>query len=123
NLVRFVAASVATTLGALLFTTPLTVYYFGMLSLAGPLTNLLILWAVSLLFQLCVAALAVGALLPPLGNAVAYLAAWLARYVLGVTEGISRFPWSAVEVTGFYLPLWLVTVYLLLALALVWKKG
>ena len=123
NLVRFVAASVATTLGALLFTTPLTVYYFGMLSLAGPLTNLLILWAVSLLFQLCVAALAVGALIPPLGNAVAYLAAWLARYVLGVTEGISRFPWSAVEMTGFYLPLWLVTVYLLLALALVWKKG
>lgn len=122
-LARFVAASVATTLGALLFTTPLTVYYFGLLSLAGPLSNLLLLWAVSLLFQLCVAALAVGLLFPPLGNAIALLACWLARYVLAVTKVVGRFPWSAVEVTGIYLPVWLGMVYLLLLLSFLWKKG
>ena len=121
--VRFVLASVAATVGALAFTTPLTIYYFGVLSLAAPLTNLLLLWAVSLLFQLAAAALAVGALLPPVGQLLALPAEGLARYVLWITRTIGRFPWSAVEMKGIYLWLWLGALYAVGVLALVWKKG
>ncbi len=48
--VHFVCATCATTLGALLFTTPLSALYFGSVSILAPLANLLTLWAVSFLF-------------------------------------------------------------------------
>ncbi|MCB5584635.1 ComEC/Rec2 family competence protein, partial [Flavonifractor plautii] len=47
---RFVLSSLAVSLGAIAFTTPLTAWHFQSVSLAGPLANLLCLWAVSLAF-------------------------------------------------------------------------
>lgn len=120
---RFVLASAATTIGALVFTAPLVIYYFGTFSLAAPLTNLLVLWAVALLFQLAVLTLAVGAVFPPAAQVLALPVQGLTRYVLCVTEKIGRFPWSAVEMEGIYLWLWLGALYALGVLALVWKQG
>ena len=50
-LVRFGAAALSATLGAMVFTTPLTALYFGSLSLISPLANLMTLWAVSAAFS------------------------------------------------------------------------
>lgn len=50
-LVCFGAAALSATLGAMVFTTPLTALYFGSLSLISPLANLMTLWAVSAAFS------------------------------------------------------------------------
>ena len=47
---RFLFSALAATLGASIFTIPLSAYYFGCVSLVSPLTNLLCLWAVSFAF-------------------------------------------------------------------------
>lgn len=66
---RFAAASLATTLGAVVFTTPLSAYYFGSLSLIAPVTNLLTLWAVSGAFLGALAVALLGLLFPGGGGA------------------------------------------------------
>ena len=78
RLPRFIAAALAATLSATLFTLPLTLFYFSLLSLVAPLSNLLCLWAVT--GALCLGLFA--AVLPPLGPILAIPAAWLSRYVL-----------------------------------------
>ena len=102
---RFVAATLAVTLGALAFTTPLSALYFGGVSLAAPLSNLLCLPAVAAAFVLCLLSAALG----PLGP----LAGLLCRYVLGVAAGLSALPFASLPMTGPYYPAALAFIYLL----------
>ena len=94
RLPRFIAAALAATLSATLFTLPLTLFYFSLLSLVAPLSNLLCLWAVT--GALCLGLFA--AVLPPLGPILAIPAAWLSRYVLTVAGLLARFPYAAAYV-------------------------
>ena len=72
---RAVIASVATTLGAIVFTTPLMAFYFDSISLISPLANLLALWAVSLAFLGGLAVAVLGVFLPALAGLLAWVAA------------------------------------------------
>lgn len=121
--VRFLAASLATTLGALVFTTPLTAFYFGNLSLISPLANLLVLEAVAAAFAGGLAAGVLGLIAPPLAGAVGALAGLPARYVLWIVRGMSRFPLASVPLESVYLRLWLLMVYVLLFLLAVLRRG
>lgn len=119
---RLLAGSVSVTLGASVFTTPLVAYYFGVVSLISPLTNLLCLWAVSLAFQLSALACLLGFLWLPLGRALAWAASWLLRYVLGAAGLGARFPLCALYTESPYTILWLAFAYVLLALLMMLKK-
>ena len=118
---RFAAASLATTLGAVVFTTPLSAYYFGSLSLIAPVTNLLTLWAVSGAFLGALAVALLGLLFP----AAAALAAWAAAlpvwYLQKMAELLSRLPFASVGTDSIYLRLWLLLGYALLLLWLFWR--
>ncbi len=118
---RAAAAGVATTLGAVVFTTPLTALYFGNLSLVSPLTNLLCLWAVSAAFLGGVITAALGLLLPPLAGALAPVVSLPVWYLQGVTGALSGLPFASVPVRSVYLVLWMVLTYLLLFLWLLWR--
>ena len=119
---RFAAASLATTLGAVVFTTPLSAYYFGSLSLIAPVTNLLTLWAVSGAFLGALAVALLGLLFPA---AAAALAAWAAAlpvwYLQKMAELLSRLPFASVGTDSIYLRLWLLLGYALLLLWLFWR--
>ena len=80
----FTASTCGATVGASLLTTPLVALYFDAVPLISPLSNLLTLWAVGLLFGagLCLGTL--GLLLPRLAALGAVPAALLARYLDGV---------------------------------------
>ena len=119
---RLLAGSVSVTLGASVFTTPLVACYFGVVSLASPLTNLLCLWAVSLAFQLSALACLAGFLWLPLGRVFAWLSAWLVRWVLGAAGTAARFPLCALYTESPYTVLWLAFSYVLFALLLIFKK-
>ncbi len=111
---RFAAASLATTLGAVVFTTPLSAYYFGSLSLIAPVTNLLTLWAVSGAFLGALAVALLGLLFP----AAAALPVW---YLQKMAELLSRLPFASVGTDSIYLRLWLLLGYALLLLWLFWR--
>jgi len=115
---RFLAGSVSMTLAAISLTAPLSAYYFGAVSLVGVLTNLLALWAVSLIFcgivLVCVLSLAA----PGIASAIASIVTLIIRYVLFVARTMDAVPLAAVYTRSIYILAWLVFTYALLALFL-----
>ena len=121
-LLFFLITTLATTFGALLFTTPLSAWHFRSFSLAGPLTNLLTLWAVSGLFLGGLATALAGLFFPGLGGVLAWAVSWPARLVIGITKTISGWPFAAVSLTSIYLVGWFLLSYTLLLLCLFFRK-
>lgn len=111
RLTRTFVGSVSVTLSAMVITTPLSALYFGTVSLIGIVTNLLTLSVVTVLFCGIMAACVAGAIWMPLGNGIAWLASWLARYVLLISKWMASFPLAAVYVRSVYVLIWLVMCY------------
>lgn len=114
----YVAATISTTFGALVFTTPLVALYFGSVSLMSFVTNLLTLFAVSGCFALGFVVTIVGCILPGVGRVLAWPAAWLAEYILWVSHAIASVPYAAVGMHNPYLLAWLVFSYLIFMLCI-----
>lgn len=120
---RYLIGNLCTTLSVLAFTAPLTALYFGYVPLLSIVGNIAALWAVSLCFMggwiACLASL-----LPLLGQGLAWLCAWLARYILLVARLISSLPGAVVYTETRGLWLWLAASYgLFLLCGLVGKKN
>ena len=119
---RPIADSAAVTLGAISLTTPLAALYFECVSLMTVVTNLLVLWIVIFIFcgvlLVCVLALFWG------GGAgvLAWILCWPIRYVLAVAKLLAHFPLAAVYTCNFYVVIWLVFVYALVAVFLCQKR-
>ena len=108
---RFIAAQIAVTVGAMVFTAPLNALYFGQISIAAPLTNVLVLWAVTVLM---VSALAVGTLAVFLPAVMVYPAALFGlagHYIRAVTMEIGAWPLAALSVQFPAFLVWLAAVY------------
>ena len=122
RLVRWLIGSVSMTLGAISLTTPLSALYFGSVSIVGILTNLLILWAVSLIFYAILAASLLGLIWLPLGTAIGWAISWVIRILLWVVNMISKLPVAAVYTSSIYIVAWLIFGYILLTVFLKTKK-
>ncbi len=119
---KLFSANVSVTLGALLFTTPLTALYFGTVSLISPITNLLVLWSVSLAFAPGLVLAILGLALPGLAAAVSFPVTLLMRYVLFISRTLSRPSFSVLSMNSGYICVWLMLVYLLLMAALLSRR-
>ena len=120
--IRWISASMGVTISAMITTTPLLAYYFGMVSLVSILTNLLALWVVSTIFYGIMIVCILGAVWLPLGKIVAWLISWLIRYVLFVSKLMASFPLASVYTSSIYIVLWIVVCYILFAAFLLCKK-
>lgn len=120
----FLLSTLATTLGALLFTTPLVAWYYRSVSLAGVLTNLLTLWAVSVTFMGSLIAAVAGIWLPGVGQALAWVIAWPTRWVCLTARAVARLPFAALSLSSVYLVVWFLFAYgVALACFFFRKKG
>ena len=122
TLLRKAASGIGVTLGAQIMTIPLCAYYFGVVSLIGVITNLLVLWVVSLTFCLLTAICVFAPVFPTVARIVGIAATLLIRYVLLVAKTMASFPLAAVYTNSPYVVLWLVFVYLLLLAYLKFKR-
>ena len=109
-LLRYLIGNLSTTLSVLVFTAPLTALYFGYVPLLSVVGNIAALWAVSLCFMggwiACLASL-----LPLLGQGLAWLCAWLARYILLAARVIASLPGAVVYTETRGLWPWLAASY------------
>ncbi len=119
---HFTASSVSVTLSAMVVTVPLCAYHFGMVSLVGILTNLLILPAINLTFYGVMLSCGVGALALPAGRLLAELCSLLIRYVLTVASAAAALPGAAVYTQDLYLSSWLIVCYILAGVFVLGKK-
>lgn len=120
--VRAFAGSVSVSLGAISITTPLSAVYFGAVSLISPLTNLLTLWIVTLIFYGVMAVCLLGMFWNAGATALAWLVSWPIRYVLELTRFLAEIPLAAVYTRSIYIVIWLVFCYLLLGIYCVIKN-
>jgi len=110
-IITFVTSSLSTTVGALVFTLPLTAIHFGYVSLIAPLTNLLTLWAASLAFPIEIVACILGFIFHPLGVIAAYPVSLAVRYIIIVARALGSIPYASIYSSNAHIIIWLAYVY------------
>lgn len=122
RLMRTLAASISTSLGATFFTLPLAAWYFGTISLVSVVTNAVLLPLISLIFTASAAAALLGMLWTPLGAIPALGISALIRFVLLAVEAIASIPYAALYTDNRYACLWLGFVYAASLLGFCFRK-
>lgn len=125
RLVSFIAASLSVTLGAMIFTVPLTAYYFNTLSLVAPLAGLLALPLAGYSFASSFVTVLAGFVWQPVARILGWIPWLLIRCVLWLARALTRWPYHAVYFSNVYLRWWLAGVYVMfLSCAAVkrWKR-
>jgi len=106
------------TLSAISLTTPLSAYHFGVVSLVGVLTNLLVIWIISFIFYGIILVCILSLFAPGLAAGMASAMSLPIRFVLLVARTLGELPVAAVYTRSVYILAWLVFSYILLAVFL-----
>jgi competence protein ComEC len=121
RVVRLLAGTVSASLGAMVFTAPLGAVYFGYLSFVSPLSNLLVLWLMPVLFGAALLVTLLCVFWPGLAP-LAALPALMSRYVLWAAKLTASLKGHGVAFTEKAMVAWLVFVYLLLAVCVISRE-
>ena len=119
---RWLAGSLSMTLSAICLTTPLSAYYFGTVSLVGILTNILVLWVISIVFYGIIAVCVLSLFAPGIAAAIASVVSQLIQFVLLIARALGGLPMAAVYTRSVYILAWLVFSYILLAVFLLGSR-
>ena len=122
GVLQVVLSAVSVTIGASVFTIPLSAYYFDCVSLISPLSNLLCLWAISFAFGAGVLSVAVSFLSIPVAAVIAILPAAALDYFLAVARLLAEIPYHALYTNNPYLVGWLFYVYAMIAVLFLMKN-
>lgn len=117
RLFRWAAAAVAASVGALVFTAPLSAWYFGRLVLVSPLSSLLCILAAEGVFIAGLLSVLCGFICMPVGRALSLLPKVLTGYILRTAHLLAGLPYHAVYFTNPYLKYWLAYACVLIAMA------
>ncbi len=93
--------TIATTLGATIFTLPLSAYHFGSISLVFLFSNALILWLIPLIMAVGFLTVLLSFLSFSLAQLCAFITALLLEYVIAVSLALAKIPFSSVRVDFF----------------------
>ena len=122
RLKRMFASSASTSLSAMVFTIPLSAYYFGTVCTIGVISNLLTLWAVTYIFCGLIISIILSLVFAPLGVGAGWVLAWLMRYVLWISGLLAFIPFSVVSAENWYIVTFLGFSYLLVFIMLFSKE-
>ncbi len=122
KLSTWICGSISVTLSTMVTTTPLTAYYFGTVSIIGVATNLLTLWAITIIFYGIMLVCALGYIYLPLAQFLGGVLGWLIRYVTSAATIMSTVPMGAVYTKSIYIVIWLIFAYVLLAIYLLIRR-
>lgn len=118
----FFVANISASLGALVFTAPLTAYYFNIFAVVSPLSNLLVVPAAGWAFMLAFLTVLLHFAWP----AAAQLLGWpvwaLIQYALWVARKLMQLPFHALYFSNTYLKYWMAYVYATLAVCWISKE-
>lgn len=113
---RYIRGCLSVSLSALVLTLPVTAVCFGQIPLLGPLSNLLILWAVTLCFGFGLLSALTGFIWMPAAAVIGWPARLLVRYIRLVVTVVGRLPFASLYPQNDMIALWLICLYLLMAL-------
>lgn len=117
---RWLAGGLSATASAQLLTLPLTAWYFGRISLISMVSNLLLLWAVELLFLAGWVVLLLAVVWVPAGAVAAWPVIWGCRALQTAIRLLAAVPYAAIGTDSIWMKAWLM---LLFAVTAVWMIG
>ncbi len=117
----FVAANVSACLAALVFTVPLTAYYFNIFTLIAPVSNLLATPVAGWNFMAGFVTVLVGLVWLPAARILGWICWLMVHYVLLVSHLLMRLPYHALYFTNRYMKYWLTYAYALLGVCCLTK--
>ncbi|MGI5984815.1 MAG: MBL fold metallo-hydrolase [Clostridiales bacterium] len=117
-----VCAAFSATIGALIFSTPVSVLYFGYVSVIGILVNILIFWAISICFIFGYIACFIGLIWLPAGTFIGALTSVFVRYIIAVVGAGASVPYAAVYTESNVFGYWLVLVYIVFILCYAFRR-
>lgn len=113
KVVSIITAAISCSCCALLFTTPVLLLTFGYVTILSPLSNLLTLSIVSLLFILGLFFCVISMFAPAWSTVLVPVAAALSRYILLVSEKCAELWWGILEPNSFYAVLAILSICLI----------
>ena len=124
GLLKYIFGIISSSAGVMIFTLPLTAWHFGTVPVLSVITNILVIWAVSICFGGGFIASAIACFFPEAGKMIAIPFAWLARYILGASSLISDIPFSTMYISNsdnsaLY---WMISVYLIFGIFRLFRK-
>lgn len=122
RLIRGAAMSASVTLSTMATTLPISAYYFGSVSLISILSNLLLLGLITFCFYAIALCCLLSFIIPAVGAAVAQVVSWPVRGVLYAAKVLSKIPFASVSSENLYVFMWLIFIYVLLAVFLISKN-
>mgnify|MGYP004506031457 FL=1 len=121
--VSFLLSTLCSTLGAMVFTVPLTAYYFGVFSTVAPLTSLLCIPLASWNFMAGFLTALLGFVFLPAAQVLGYVCRALTKLFLWVVDLACVIPYHALYTdTNPYLVWWLVFVYAVFLLCILSRE-
>jgi len=112
-LLSFITSNLATTIGALILTLPLTAMHFGYVSLISPVTNLLTISAVSFAFPAGLIVTLIGFINTAVSSVLAFPVILAARYIVSIAKTFALVPYSIVYSTNAHIMFWLAYIYII----------
>ena len=116
HLVSLASANVSASLSVLVFTIPLTAYYFNILTLISPLSNFLAVPVAGWNFMVGLVTVLLGFIWLPAARIVGWLNWGMVHYILLLVRCLTLLPGHALYFSNRYLKFWLAYVYVLLGL-------
>ena len=120
-LARSISANISLSLSATVLTLPLLAVSFGSVSLIAPVSNVLLMQIVSFVFTSGFAVLLLG-LVTPIGMLLAWCLSWAIRLILLMVKWLSSVPFAAIYTDSEYVIVWVVAVYVMIAVFLLVKR-
>jgi len=119
--VNYTTASLSTTIGALILTLPLTAIHFGYVSLIAPITNLLTIGVISLIFPIGLLITSLSFIAPFIAGILAFPVDAAAGYVIFTATTLASVPFSIVYSSNAHIMFWLAYVYIIFTIMPVFK--
>ena len=117
-----VTTSIAVSLSAIVFTTPLLALYAGQVNLLSVFANLFVSLPSAAAFILGIASLLVSLVFPPLGLLLGKLTALVGAWVLLVAKTVGGLPFASIPMTVDIYRIWFVFAYILALVFILARK-
>ena len=114
---RYIGGIIASSLSVMIITVPITAYHFGTVQLLSPLTNILVLWAVTVCFCGGYVSVLFGALIPAVGKVLSSIVSMFTRYIFFCANLISSIPLSNLYCSNSFIIWWVVLTYSIILLS------
>ena len=116
--VRSLTGILASSLSVMILSVPATAIRFGSVQVLSPVTNILVMWAVSLCFSGGIASLLLGAIFLPAGKLLALPVRILVRYIILASRAVSAIPFASLYTCSDFSVYWVAGTYILFLLFL-----